>query len=117
MCVCVWFKCVCVCVCVFVCVCEMHAHACALHLCIALLCVHLFAWDCSQQALLQNVKNPWAPRWRKKTAQAVMVQEEYQAKTCPAMDFEKKQTCLGQVATDMHVGPWVFKQSSAEEHA
>ena len=38
------------------CVCEMHAHACALHLCIALLCVHLSAWDCSQQALLQNVK-------------------------------------------------------------
>ena len=44
-----------------VCVCEMHAHACALHLCIALLCVHLVAWGRSQQALLQNVKNPWAP--------------------------------------------------------
>ena len=37
----------------------------------------------------------------KKQAQAVMVQEEYQAKTCPAMDSEK--TCLSQGATDMYL--------------
>ena len=49
---------VCVCVCAIY---NPHIHACALHLCIALLCVHLSACDCSQQALLQNVKNPWAP--------------------------------------------------------
>ena len=46
------------------CVCEMHAHACALHLCIALLCAHLSAWDCSQAVM---VKTPWADE---KTKQA-----------------------------------------------
>ena len=39
----------------------------------------------------------------KNQAQAVMVQEQYQAKTCPAVDSEKKKTCLSTSATDMYI--------------
>ena len=73
---------------------HMHLHCiCVLPICVFIsLEVTVIAITQTQQALLQNVKNPWAPwRWKKtkKQAQAVMVQEEYKAKTCPAIDSEK----------------------------
>ena len=85
-----------------VCVCEMHAHACALHVCIARLCANLSAWGLittSTTAKRDQILGHLGDE--QKQAQAVMVQEEYQANTCPAMDTEN--TCISQGDTDMYL--------------
>ena len=104
---CIYQVCIeCVCVCVK-CM-HMHLHCiCVLPICVFIsLEVTMIAITQTQQALLQNVK-VFHPALAKNTARCKS-RAGPPRKTCPAMDSEKKQTCLGQGATDMHASLWVF---------